>query len=135
MIGILMASHGDMCEHMLRSAEMITGKIVQAEAVPLLVGESPRTYERRLREAIDRLDTGDGVVVLVDVLGGTPYNTAGALARDYHFPVLTGLNMAMTIFCGMERDNYHEASEMAAAAHESARGGIVLLAPKRAVEE
>ncbi|WP_273079577.1 PTS sugar transporter subunit IIA [Selenomonas felix] len=135
MIGILMASHGDMCEHMLRSAEMITGKIAQAEAVPLLAGESPRSYEERLRAAVDRIDTGDGIVVLVDILGGTPYNTAGALARDHHFPVLTGLNMAMAIFCGMERDNYHAVSEMAAAAHEAARDGIILLAPKRAAEE
>ena len=49
--------------------------------------------------------------------------------------VLTGLNMAMAIFCGMERDNYHAVSEMAAAAHEAARDGIILLAPKRAAEE
>ena len=75
MVGIAVISHGGLCEGILDSVSMVAGTMEQTESVSLKPGVSPDTYKEELRETIQRLDTGDGVVVFVDLMGGTPFNT------------------------------------------------------------
>ena len=72
MVGIAVISHGGLCEGILDSVSMVAGTMDQTESVSLKPGVSPDTYKEELRETIQRLDTGDGVVVFVDLMGGTP---------------------------------------------------------------
>ena len=74
MVGIVIASHGVFCEGLKSSTEMIGGTIAQCTAVALQPGEDPDAYGERLCKAVDQMDDGHGVLMLIDLRGGTPFN-------------------------------------------------------------
>lgn len=127
MIGLLLASHGEMGEYILRSAAMITGNAKQAKAVSLKKGESPLDFEARVKEALHTLDTGEGVIALVDMLGGTPYNTIGSLSRDNNIQMITGMNLPMVLQLVLGREDATDLSVLVDSAYETAKEGIKLL--------
>ena len=131
MIGLLLVSHGELCEYMLHSTAMMTGEAKQAGAVSLKKGESPLDFENRVRHALDKLDTGEGVIVLADVLGGTPYNTVGLLSREYNLQLITGMNVPMIVQLTLGREEGSDISELVDLAHEAAKEGIKLLRQKK----
>lgn len=93
MIGIVLMSHGEMAKGMYNSCTLFFGNdIPQLEYVCLKAGETPEEYEKRVNEAISKVDTGDGVIGMVDLLNGTPCNTC-ALKMNENFKVITGMNL------------------------------------------
>ncbi len=96
MVGVVIISHGDMSKGMLNSAGMFfdeTG-LQNVTAVSLYPAESPEDFDVKLTEAINTVDTGDGVFVLCDLLGGTPCNRVAYKVSD-KVKVLTGMNLSM----------------------------------------
>jgi mannose/fructose-specific phosphotransferase system component IIA len=93
---IVIAGHGTLPAALLATAEMICGPLSDISPVGLGPGDSPDTYADALRSAIGR--DGRRVLVLYDLLGGTPFNVASAIARRSPRVVcLAGANLAMTI--------------------------------------
>ncbi|MDD4371072.1 MAG: PTS sugar transporter subunit IIA [Anaerostipes sp.] len=129
MVGIVVASHGQLCEGILNSVSMVAGELEQTKTVSLVPGMTPDTYAQMMRDAIGEMDTGDGVVVLIDLLGGTPFNTIGSLAREYNVQIVTGMNMAAVITLALERSEDTTLDELAKLAETAAHDGIKLLNP------
>ena len=101
MVGLIIASHGEFCEGLKKTAEMFTGPIAQCMALPLQPGMTGEAYDVILEEAIDALDEGQGVVVMTDLKGGTPFNRcAGMVFRGKRIRVLTGMNLPMVMSVG-----------------------------------
>lgn len=98
MKGIVLASHGQLAEAMLKTAEMFYGKedLKQIKSVSLKLEDPVDDFKQKLRETVEGIDTGQGVVVLIDILGGTPGNQAGILCSD-KIQVVTGMNLAMFV--------------------------------------
>lgn len=124
MVGILLVSHGALCQQLIHSVATIAGEPEQCLAVDLRDGESPDSYRQRVEEALKRLDTGSGVLALVDMIGGTPYNTVAYLSRSAHIQFVTGMNMPMLIFLAMERKEQSQMDELADEAAEYGTKGI-----------
>ena len=99
---IIIATHGNLCESFLSTAEMIVGKLDEVFAVGLKPEESPEDYLLKLKE---KVETSNNAIILVDILGGTPFNTAMRLAKEYHFQVFTGVNLGMLIEAEAQRRN------------------------------
>lgn len=99
MIGVLLVTHGGLGQEMLACAENVVGKQVSALALGVAGTESPDGFEARLRSALGQLTAPAGVLVLADMLGGTPCNVCLRLARDPHCPIelVTGVNLPMLI--------------------------------------
>lgn len=133
MVGVLLVSHGELCEQIMRCTAMIAGPAGQMRSVPLTPGESPESYAARVREALAELDTGDGVIALVDVLGGTPYHTVGSMARDGNLQIITGMNMPMLVYLTLEREADSDITALADAASKIAAEGIRVLRKKEGV--
>jgi PTS system mannose-specific IIA component len=95
-IGVILATHGRMAQEMLACAESIAGKLPRALAVS--VGSDVPVDRARdaLAVAIHDLDAGDGVLVLTDMLGGTPSNLALGFL-DAHVEVVAGVNLPMLL--------------------------------------
>ena len=111
MVGVVIISHGDMSKGMLNSAGMFfdeTG-LQNVTSVSLYPADSPEDFDVKLTEAINGVDTGDGVVVLCDLVGGTPCNRAAYKVSD-KVKVLTGMNLSMLMellgmrLCGLDID-------------------------------
>ena len=129
MIGILIASHGDLAKALIDSAYMLVGEAEQIIGAGLYPGESPDDFYDRLASCVDKLDTGDGVVAIVDVFGGTPCNTVVRLSREKNIRVVAGANMPMMLYACMERTETTSLQEMAAGLLEAGAEGVCEFTP------
>lgn len=105
MQGIVIASHGALCEGFLDSLQMFFPEAGQLAACPLRMDADADEYVRKLRETAAAVDTGDGVILFVDLKGGTPSNMiAQIMISDDPIPraeVITGVNFPMILeACG-----------------------------------
>lgn len=99
MIGVIIVTHGHLGAEILRCAESIVGKQNFVATLGLELTEGPDSFKNRVREAILQLNTPAGVLVLADMMGGTPCNVALHQSRDsaLNFELLTGVNLPMLV--------------------------------------
>ena len=97
MRGVLLISHGSMCEGVLDSLKMFFGDgIEQIDTVSLTHGMGSDDFMKELVIKASKIDTGDGIVIFADILGGTPANQALQLCSD-KVQVITGMNLAIVM--------------------------------------
>lgn len=93
---IVIAGHGRLPAALLATAELICGEIPDLAAVGLEPTETPDHYAEGLRAAIGR--DHRPVLVLCDLLGGTPFNVASAISRrSPRIVCISGVNLAMVV--------------------------------------
>lgn len=98
MIKVLLISHGPFCEGLLKSLQMISGPQEDVFALPLVEGENPDEYRTQLDELISKNeDKYEGTLVLCDLKGGTPYNSAAFVSQKHKMSLVTGMNVPMAI--------------------------------------
>lgn len=96
MVGLVVATHGQLAEELLRTAAGIVGTLERCEGISIGAGSSMEDARNRLAEAIRRVDEGQGVLVLTDMFGGTPANLALTFL-DERIEVVTGVNLPMIL--------------------------------------
>lgn len=93
---IVLTGHGTLPGSLLGTTEMICGPVADMSAVGLAGGETPDHFADELRAAIGH--DGRRVLVLCDLLGGTPFNVASAIARRSPRVIcVSGMNLAMAV--------------------------------------
>ena len=97
MSNIVLVSHGEFCVGLLSSLKMIAGDTFGIRAVPLIPGESPERYREKLAQVLSEMDTDQGYVILSDISGGTPFQSAAYLAKDFQIGLISGMNMPMLL--------------------------------------
>jgi PTS system mannose-specific IIA component len=96
MVGLVVATHGKLAEELIHTAEGIVGPLERCEAVSVGAGSSMEDARARLADAVHRVDSGAGVLVLTDMFGGTPANLALTFL-DEKVEVVTGVNLPMIL--------------------------------------
>ena len=96
MVGVVVATHGELAEVLLRTVGAVCGPLESARAVTLSHVEAIDVARADLAKAISEVDDGDGVLVLTDMLGGTPANLALTFL-DEKVEVITGVNLPMIL--------------------------------------
>lgn len=105
MIGIVILGHADYPSGLKSAIELLVGNPENFEALGLYQGESPDDYKSKISLLIDQVDDGDGVLVLVDLFGGTPSNTiAQIVSHNKNIQAITGANLPMAIHAIFSRD-------------------------------
>jgi len=99
---IVVAAHGELADAFVSAATLICGVLHDLRAVGLRPDDSPESFGERLSEALQ----GDGpVLVLTDLVGGTPHNVALVLARDRPAArVISGVNLAVLVEAATSTD-------------------------------
>lgn len=97
MVGILIVTHGAFGGELIKSVELIIGEQKKVLSLSLKHGDEIKDLANAASQAIETLDDGTGVLVFVDLFGGSPSNTVGALLRRKNLECITGVNMAMLI--------------------------------------
>lgn len=101
MKGIVLTSHGPMAQGILETSKLFFGDQPQMTARCLNADDNPDEFMEVLKEAINEVDTGDGVIVFCDMLFGSPCNCmARIIAEDMEsdkVQVITGVNLAMIL--------------------------------------
>jgi len=103
MVGIVVVSHGDLANAYVNAAVMLVGEPEQLSVIGIYPGDSPKEIYSKIEQCIKDTDTGDGVIALVDLYGGTPNNTVARLSREYNVRILTGANLPMVMYAIVER--------------------------------
>lgn len=104
MIGLLVVTHGDLGKSLLESIAIIAGEVKCSASVGLYHGDSPVQLREEIQGKVEALDTGEGVIVLVDFYGGTPGNEVMKLLVTHKMKVLSGVNMAMLLEIVVNRE-------------------------------
>jgi mannose/fructose/sorbose-specific phosphotransferase system IIA component len=103
MVGILIVSHGNLAQAMLECVDMLVGVPEQFAYAGIQPEESPEDFYKKLQEKAGEMDTGDGLVALVDLYGGTPNNNVARLSMERNVRIITGINLPMVMAAAMER--------------------------------
>jgi mannose PTS system EIIA component len=106
MVGILVVSHGRLATELLAAARTIEPALAeQARAITLEWNVDPETARGEIARTLKELDSGDGVVVLTDMFGGTPTNLSVSFLDPARSEVITGVNLPMLIKLASVRRN------------------------------
>lgn len=97
MIGKLILTHGGLARELLAAAQIISGRLSGFEALSLDWNDTFEEAKAKVRAAIDRLEDGEGVLILTDMYGGTPSNVAVTFLHPGKVEVLTGVNLPMVL--------------------------------------
>jgi mannose/fructose/sorbose-specific phosphotransferase system IIA component len=99
---IVVAAHGDLADAFLSSARLICGLLDDVHAVALQPEDSPESFAERLEAACA---TDRPILVLTDLVGGTPHNVALAFTRRHPSAVLiSGVNLAVLVEAATSMD-------------------------------
>lgn len=96
MIGLILVTHGRLAAEFIVAMEHVVGR--QEAVVAIGIGPDDDIEARRdeIAVAIAATDTGDGVILLTDLFGGTPSNLAISMLSD-RVEVIAGVNLPMLI--------------------------------------
>ena len=122
MIGLVLVAHAGVADELLAAAEMIVGKLELAQAVGIASDTSAVTVMASIKEAVARV-SGDGVIIMTDMFGGTPSNMSISFLDEGRVEVLTGVNLPMLIRFTQDRGRLG-VGELALKLKESGREGI-----------
>ncbi len=97
MLGLLVVTHGEVAKELVASVRKIVGQIKNLEAVSIDWNDDGDEATRRIEEARERVDGGQGVLLLTDMFGGTPTNLALSMLEPGKLEIVTGVNLPMLI--------------------------------------
>ena len=125
MVGIIIASHGEFAAGIKQSGSMIFGEQEKVESVVFMPSEGPEDLQRKLQEAIAKVDSEE-ILFLVDLWGGSPFNQANKLFEEApeHRAIVAGLNLPMLIEAYASRFSMNTAHEIAQAIAPTAIDGV-----------
>ncbi len=97
MIGLVVVGHGDYPTALLRAADEVLAGSTQMRAVGLHPDDDPSGLSEEIERAVKEVDKGEGVIIMTDMMGGTPTNAALAMLNHQGVEVVTGVNLPMLL--------------------------------------
>lgn len=124
MVGILILTHGSLGVQFLETARLI-GLTSEEHTLALSVDPkaSPDSVREQLAKTITKLNTGNGVLILTDLFGGTPTNLSLSFLEEGKVEVVTGMNLPMLIKSINSR-NDHDLTSLAKLACDAGKENI-----------
>lgn len=119
MIGIVIVAHGGLAREYLSAVEHVVGKQPGMMAVAIEDDHDRAAKEAEIRAAVDSVDTGDGVVVVTDMFGGSPSNLSLGACSKANRQILYGANLPMLI--KLAKSRHQSVSKATASALDAGR--------------
>ena len=97
LVGGLVVTHGQLAQELVAAAETIVGEALQIAAVSIGWDDDVAESQRKIEMAVQKVNTGKGVIILTDMFGGTPSNLSLPLLKKGELEIVTGVNLPMII--------------------------------------
>ena len=97
MIGMVLVTHGQLATEFKAALEHVVGPQEQLETITIGPDDDMETRRKDIMAAVYRVNTGEGVVVLTDMFGGTPSNLAISCMIGGSVEVVAGINLPILI--------------------------------------
>ena len=96
MKGILLLSHGDMAQGMLQASSIFFGEnLPQVQALGYQMTDDSEAFEEQIGQAVAKLDSGEGVLILTDLFAGTPAHKTTRYLKPEQVDVICGVNLPL----------------------------------------
>ncbi len=128
LITLVVIGHGKYPLGIKSSLEMISGDTRNIACLCFEEGEDPDLFGEQIRDVIDRAPCGS--IVLIDLMGGTPFNQFYLNMPESGCRAVCGVNLAMALEVASARD-YASLDELAQIAADAGTVGIVDVYQKR----
>ncbi len=115
MIGLVLVTYGRLAEEMISATEHVIG--AQRNIRAICIGPDDDMEQRRsdIVQAVSEVDDGDGVILLIDMFGGTPSNLAISIMDKPNVEVIAGANLPLLIRLASARESESLADAVASA--------------------
>lgn len=98
MVGILLLTHAPLGQAFIEAASHVfRTRPDRLDAIDVRADQDPLEVKRLAKAAIARLDDGSGILVITDVMGGTPSNCTLSLCQPGHVEVIAGISLPMLL--------------------------------------
>ena len=97
MIGLVIVTHCGLALEFRSALEHVVGPQSQLETVSIGPDDDAAVRRGQIVDAIHRTDTGEGVIVLTDMFGGTPSNLAISAMDEANVEVIAGINLPILV--------------------------------------
>lgn len=104
MIGIVIVAHGGLAREYLSAVEHVVGRQAGIRAIAIEADHNRQAKQAEICEAADAVDTGDGVIVVTDMFGGSPSNLSLLACNPDNRQILYGANLPMLVKLAKSRN-------------------------------
>jgi PTS system mannose-specific IIA component len=125
MIGILIVTHRELAEALINVWDLILGRSEGVQAVSLDPQDPPEVSRQKIQRGLAQINNGAGVIILTDMLGGTPSNLSLPFLKEGKVEVITGVNLPMLMKLSQVRQK-GSLREAAQALKQSGQSGITV---------
>lgn len=122
---IIIATHGAAAQPLLDTTQMIVGHQENVCAISFFPGENVDSLVTKFEQAVQHMDLRDGLMFLVDIYAGSPFNAASLLAiKKENWDVVTGVNVPMLVNVFLEREGTEDFDQLIEISKDMAREGV-----------
>jgi PTS system mannose-specific IIA component len=126
MIGIVIVTHSQLGDALIEASEFVLGSRAEAViAVSIDLKENADKLRNKIADAIKKLKSDDGILILTDMFGGTPSNLSYSFLEEGRIEVISGVNLPILIRAASARKN-QTLSELAASLEAFGKKSISL---------
>ena len=97
MIGMVLVTHGRLAAELVNALEHVVGPQANVASICIAPDDDMEQRRRDILDAIGTADTGEGVILLTDMFGGTPSNLAISVMDRANVEVIAGINLPMLV--------------------------------------
>jgi len=97
LIGIVIVAHGNLAREYLLAVEHVVGRQDGIQAIAIAPDDDRNAKQAEICDAADAVDTGQGVIIVTDMFGGSPSNLSLRACSSDNRRILYGANLPMLI--------------------------------------
>lgn len=97
MIGLIIVTHGNLAREFVAALEHVVGPQQQIAAISIAPNDDMEERRNAIIAAVKKVGSGDGVIILTDMFGGTPSNLAISVMDSGSVEVIAGVNLPMLV--------------------------------------
>ena len=97
MIGLILVTHGRLAEEFVAAMVHVVGEQDAIATICIEANDDVELRRQEIADAVERVDSGSGAIMLTDLFGGTPSNLAISLLEPGRTEVIAGVNLPMLI--------------------------------------
>lgn len=97
MIGLVIVTHGGLAVEFRNALEHVVGKQPALETVAIGPDDDMEARRLEILNAVQRVDDGNGVIILTDMFGGTPSNLAISVMDEAKAEVIAGISLPILV--------------------------------------
>lgn len=97
MIGLVIVAHGGLAIEFRKALEHVVGYQEQLDVVSIGPDDDMTQRRAEILKAAKTVDSGQGVIILTDMFGGTPSNLAISVIDEIPVDVIAGINLPILV--------------------------------------